>query len=125
MISPSQKKTVIELANSEDAAVMAQFMATMAWETENLKLDIPYVTKAVEYLQESDFGDTLISKTEGQPSAALFLSYQNTDVWWIASVFVNKDFRGLGLFSQLFEYTKAMAKSKGVKYLRLYVEVNN
>ena len=100
---------------------MAQFMATMAWETEKLKLDTPYVTKAVEYLQESDFGDTLITKTEGKPSGALFLSYQNSDVWWIASVFVSKDFRGYGLFTLLFDHAMSMAKSKGVKYLRLYV----
>ena len=29
------------------------------------------------------------------------------------------------MFSLLFEHTIAMAKSKGIKYLRLYVEVNN
>ena len=74
---------------------------------------------------ESDFGETLITHTDAKPSAALFLSYQNSDVWWIASVFVHKKFRGYGLFTQLFDYTVSMAKAKGVKYLRLYVEVSN
>ena len=111
----------IMVAKVEDAAVMANFMATMALETENLQLDIKYVTKAVEYLMESDFGETLITHTAAKPSAALFLSYQNPDVWWIASVFVHKNFRGYGLFTQPFDHTVSMAKAKGVKYLRLYV----
>ena len=102
MKSPIANHSTISIAKKEDAAVMAQFMATMAYETENLKLDIKYVTKAVEYLMESDYGETLITHTEGKPSSALFLNFQNTEVWWIASVFVNKEFRGYGLFSLLF-----------------------
>ena len=39
--------STIMIAKIEDAAVMANFMATMALETENLQLDIKYVTKAV------------------------------------------------------------------------------
>ena len=72
-----QSPSAISIAQKEDAAIMAEFMATMAYETENLVLDTKYVTKAVEYLMESDYGETLITHTEGKPSAGLFLNFQN------------------------------------------------
>jgi len=56
---------------------MAKFMVEMAFETENKKLDSNLVRRAVEYLIESDYGQTLIKKVDGKPVAAMFLTYQN------------------------------------------------
>lgn len=47
---------MLEIAKKSDAAAMAEFMVIMAYETENKKLDQKLVTKAVEYLIESDYG---------------------------------------------------------------------
>jgi hypothetical protein len=77
---------------------MADFMVTMAYETEDKKLDKKLVTRAVEYLIESDYGETLIKRVDGKPVAALFLTYQNENIWWISSVFVTKPYRGKGMF---------------------------
>jgi predicted GNAT family acetyltransferase len=90
---------MLEVATKSDASAMAQFMVEMALETENKKLDSNLVKRAVEYLIESDYGQTLVKKIEGQPVAALFLTYQNDEIWWISSVFVSKAYRGKGLFS--------------------------
>ena len=78
---------------------MAEFMVEMAFETEKRKLDSNLVKRAVEYLIESDYGQTLIKKVKGQPVAAMFLTYQNDEIWWISSVFVTKPYRGKGIFS--------------------------
>ena len=60
-----ETKYTIGIAKKEDASVMASFMSTMAKETENLTLNTKLVTEAVEYLIESDYGETLVVKVDG------------------------------------------------------------
>lgn len=58
----------------------------------------------MEYLIESDYGQTIVKKIHGEPVAAMFLTYQNEEIWWISSVFVTKPYRGKGIFSELFYF---------------------
>lgn len=68
---------MLQIAKKNDAMAMAEFMVAMAHETENKTLDTKIVTKAVEYLIESDYGQTIVKKIDGDPVAAMFLTYQN------------------------------------------------
>jgi ribosomal protein S18 acetylase RimI-like enzyme len=46
--------------------------------------------------------------------------------WWIQSVYVQKEFRGQGVFRALFDHVRALARrEKTVCGLRLYVEKHN
>ena len=40
-------------------------------------------------------------------------------------MFVDKAFRGKGIFSKLFKFAMKLARDNGVKYLRLYAEETN
>jgi GNAT superfamily N-acetyltransferase len=52
--------------------------------------------------------------------------WRNGRFWWIQSVYVEKQARGMGVFKSLFNHIHALAKAqKDVCGLRLYVEKNN
>ena len=52
--------------------------------------------------------------------------WRNGNIWWIQSVFVEKDFRNKGIFSLLYAFVKNRIRAEtNVVGLRLYVEKNN
>jgi len=51
--------------------------------------------------------------------------WQNKNIWWFQSVYINKSWRKKGVFKQLFKTIKERALENNVDTLRLYVHSNN
>jgi GNAT superfamily N-acetyltransferase len=52
--------------------------------------------------------------------------WRNGWFWWVQSVFVTAEYRGKGVFRELFNHLVQLAKAQGdVIGFRLYVEDNN
>jgi len=52
--------------------------------------------------------------------------WRNGEFWWVQSVYVEKDYRGQGVYHQLYDKVKELAKADGnVCGLRLYVDRDN
>jgi len=126
----------IRRAKLTDAAVIAEFNARMAWETERRRLKPKTVRSGVRnLLKDPSKGRYFVAEIErkGKRSVAgqLLITYEwsdwrNGNFWWIQSVYVPKEFRGQGIFRALFEHVTTLARSrKDVCGLRLYVEEEN
>jgi len=104
----------------------------MAIETEDKQLDSVTVNKGVnEILNNSDHGFYLIAESDGTPVGQLMITkewsdWRNGNFWWIQSVYVQPDYRGKGIFKQLYnEVTKFAKNEKNVCGIRLYVNKDN
>jgi GNAT superfamily N-acetyltransferase len=122
----------IRPATHSDARTLAQFNALMAKETENRELDPLLLQAGVESLfQDPSRGLYYVAETEGRVVGQLMLTYEWSDwrngtFWWIQSVYVEKAFRGTGVFKALYHHVLTMAKDRpDVCGLRLYVEHDN
>lgn len=122
---------VIRRGRPEDADAIAEFQVIMAMETENKKLVSENVLTAVKAVFEDDSkGFYLVCEISGQVVGSLLITYEwsdwrNTNMWYIQSVFVDKEFRGRGIFKSLYHKVVELAKEQGVKVVRLYVETEN
>ena len=104
----------------------------MAWETEELKLDVETLTKGVEAVFEDDKkGRYIMAESDGKVIASMMLTpewsdWRNTNFLWIQSVYVIPEFRQKGVFREMYGFAKQIVEgSPAYSGLRLYVEVNN
>jgi len=129
-------KSKIREAKLTDTAVIADFNARMALETEHRQLDIERVRQGVQaLLSDPAKGAYFIAETETENETSivgqLLITYEwsdwrNGNFWWIQSVYVVEQFRGQGIFRALFNHVDQLAKArKDVCGLRLYVDAQN
>ena len=122
----------IRQAKPEDASIIVRFQLQMALETEDLELNPETVGKGVSAVfDDASKGIYHVVVVEGHVIASLLITYEwsewrNGQVWWIQSVYVEKDFRGQGIFKQLYTYIQSLAHSdEHVCGIRLYVDNTN
>lgn len=122
----------IRTATIADAPRITEFNALMARETENLELDLNRLRAGVEeVLRDASKGVYYVAETNGVVVGQTLITYEWSDwrngmFWWIQSVYVQKEFRGRGVFKLLFEHVRTLAEQDGrVCGLRLYVEKHN
>jgi GNAT superfamily N-acetyltransferase len=126
----------IRKAKFADAAVIADFNARMAWETEQRKLEPKRVKAGVrELLKDRSRGIYFVaeklSHRKSRIVGQLLITYEwsdwrNGNFWWIQSVYVVQEFRGQGVFRALFGHVQKLARSrKDVCGLRLYMDAHN
>jgi len=126
----------IRRAKLADAAIIADFNARMAWETERRRLKLKTVRAGVRNLLKAPSkGRYFVAEIERKGKTTivgqLLITYEwsdwrNGNFWWIQSVYVPKEFRGQGIFRALFDHVNKLARSrKDVCGLRLYVEEQN
>ena len=119
-----------------DAAVIADFNARLAWETEKRRLELERVRAGVTaLLNDPSKGIYFVAEIESAASVfvagQLLITYEwsdwrNGNFWWIQSVYVAEKFRGAGIFRALFEHTHALARSQpDVCGVRLYMDAEN
>jgi len=122
----------IRRADISDAEIIANFNAAMAKETEALNLDMETLLTGIRTVMNDDsHGYYMLAEIQDQVVGCMLITYEwsdwrNGQFWWIQSVYVNKQFRRLGIFKTLYNNVKEKAKKvKTCVGLRLYVENNN
>lgn len=125
-------KITIRNAKLTDAKTIADFNYSIATETEHLELDRKRLLRGVKKLLNDDSkGFYILAEVGGRVAGQLMITYEWSDwrcatFWWIQSVYVPKEFRGAGVFKQLYRHIEKRArKNKSVCGLRLYVERSN
>lgn len=131
MIVPIQ----IRKAAPGDAALVTEFNAQLALETEDLSLNRELLRGGVERVL-GDPADTAkgvywLAEVSRQVVGQLMITYEWSDwrngwFWWIQSVYVKKEWRGRGVFQALYQFVEEQASEQSdVCGLRLYVEGRN
>jgi len=122
----------IRNANINDISTIVTFNSAMAMETEGKELNAELVNLGVESaLNDKEHGFYLIAENDDIPVGQLMVTkewsdWRNGKFWWIQSVYVHPDYRGKGIYKQLYNEVHKLAKSaKNVCGIRLYVEKEN
>lgn len=122
----------IRVGEASDAAVIAEFNAAMALESEEVALDLDVLTAGVQAaLADSGRAFYLLGSVGGDPAGQLMVTYEWSDwrngwIWWVQSVYVKPEFRRQGVYRRLYRRLEAMAAKRGdVRGIRLYVMREN
>ena len=122
----------IRRAAPEDAAIVAEFNAQLAFETEGLALTRPQLREGVEaVLADPARGIYWLAEVNRQVVGQLMIASEWSDwrngwFWWIQSVYVKNDWRGRGVFQELYHFIEQQAAERpDVCGLRLYVDSHN
>jgi ribosomal protein S18 acetylase RimI-like enzyme len=122
---------IIREAKESDIETIADFQLQMAAETEGKQLDLVTVRSGVErVLQDSQCGFYLVCQKSSQVVGSLLITYEwsdwrNCNLWYLQSVYVSPDFRGQGIFKEMYRGVVQRARSSGSNRIRLYVEQEN
>jgi len=122
----------IRRATPADAAVVADFNARLARETEGKDLDPAVLRAGVgAVLADPQKGFYTLAERAGEVVGQVLVTYEWTDwrngwYWWVQSVYVRPDARRGGVFGRLYRHLEAAALADPtVVGLRLYVEQDN
>jgi ribosomal protein S18 acetylase RimI-like enzyme len=121
----------IRNAIPRDAATIAGFQLAMAQETEEKQLELDVVRPAVdEVLANPSRGFYLVGEVGGDVAGSLMVTYEwsdwrNSNIWYIQSVYVQSQYRGRGVFKNLYQVVLEQARLQGAGCVRLYVETDN
>ncbi len=124
--------SLIRAATPADAPLIAQFNFALAYETEHRELDRARLLAGVQaLLADPAKGFYILAEVDGVVAGQTLITrewsdWRNGHFWWIQSVYVLPEFRGRGVFRELFEHlTRAARQEADVCGLRLYVERAN
>ncbi|MBK9215125.1 MAG: GNAT family N-acetyltransferase [Chloracidobacterium sp.] len=122
----------IRLAHRDDTDALVEFNHAMAVETEGKRLDRDRLRPGVEAVFEDENKGFYVVATDANAIVGgLMVTYEWSDwrnawFWWIQSVYIKPEARGLGLYRRMYEFVKQRAEEAGnVCGFRLYVETDN
>ena len=124
----------IRVANKEDhAEQITANNCAMALETENKILDKAFAKFGVSRVFDNkELGFYLVAENKSGVIASLMITYEWSDwrnalFWWIQSVYVRPEYRQKGVYKQMHETLRGMAKQSNLPVcgFRLYAEENN
>lgn len=121
----------IRLAKKQDVKKITEQNILLAKESENIPLDHETTFAGVTaLLSDNNKGFYLVAEENKIIIGQLMITtewsdWRNKPIWWVQSVYVQKDKRKQNVFSQLFEEVKKMARKQDVAVLRLYAHKNN
>src|SRR5688572_3357593 len=122
----------IRNASLADAPVIAEFNQRLALETEQLELNPEMVHRGVvTVLNDAGKGLYFVAEANGAVVGQLMITYEwsdwrNGNLWWLQSVFVRPEFRGRGVFRDLFAHLTELARARhDVAGIRLYMHHEN
>ena len=122
----------IRRATIEDINIIAKYNYNLAFETEDKKLDMNILTNGVKALiEDENKGIYHVCEIDGKIVGQIMYTFEWSD-WrngtflWIQSVYVDKNYRGKGVFKTLYNHIKNICdKDKNICGIRLYVEREN
>lgn len=122
----------IRRAELKDRDIIAKYNYNLALETEEKNLNYDILTNGVEAILKDDSkGIYHVCEIDGNVVGQIMYTYEWSD-WrngtfiWVQSVYVDKDFRGKGVFKALYNHIKNMCDNdEGICGIRLYVEKEN
>lgn len=122
----------IRKALNKDIDVIARYNYNLAYETENKILNMNILTKGVEaIIKDENKGIYHVCEINGEVVGQIMYTFEWSD-WrngtflWIQSVYVNKEFRGMGVFKALYKFIRDIAgNDNNICGIRLYVEKEN
>lgn len=119
-------------ATPDDCAVVAEFNARLAAETEGTRLDPAVIAAGVaRILGDSSLGRYWVAEAEGEIVGQIMATrewsdWRNGMLWWLQSVYVRGDYRRGGVFTALYRHVERLAREHpDVVGIRLYVEKDN
>jgi GNAT superfamily N-acetyltransferase len=122
----------IRLAEKKDIDALVEFNQAMALETEGKRLDEVLLRPGVSAVfDDAAKGFYVVADDNGQIAGGLLVTFEwsdwrNGSFWWVQSVYIRPAFRGRSIYTQLYEFVKALAGEQGdVCGFRLYVEKEN
>lgn len=122
----------VRAAQAQDRAILVEFNAAMARETENKTLDAGVLAAGVgSVLAEPERGFYLVAECDGGIAGCLMITFEwsdwrNGDWWWLQSVYIAPSFRRQGVFRSLYAEVERLARAAPrVVGVRLYVERDN
>ena len=121
----------VRQATEEDRDRIVLFNQAMARETEGYELDRRILTTGVEkILGDPKRGLYFVAEHDGEVVGQIMTTtewsdWRNGFVWWIQSVYVSKRHRRAGVYRQLHDHVRELARRKRAVGLRLYVDRDN
>ena len=122
----------IRKALNKDIDVIARYNYNLAYETENKILDMNILTRGVEaIIKDENKGIYHVCEINGEVVGQIMYTFEWSD--WrngtfllIQSAYVNKEFRGMGVFKALYKFIRDIADNdNNICGIRLYVEKEN
>ena len=125
--------TQISKANTSHIPSIVQFQLDMAMETENLVLEESIVKLGVHAVfRDTAKGTYYVAEIDGKIVGSLLTTYEwsdwrNGQILWIQSVYILKEFRGQGVFKEMYEFIKSRVVDQATNFsgIRLYVDKTN
>lgn len=123
---------IIRKADLNDIKKIGEFNYNLALETEDKKLNREILYKGIEaLLRDENKGVYHVCEIDGKVVGQIMYTYEWSD-WrnglfiWVQSVYVDKEYRGRGIFTSLYNHVKEICdKTEGICGIRLYVELEN
>lgn len=122
---------LIRPARADDAAIITEYNAAMALETEHKHLNPATLRAGVERaITQPEGARYFLADINHRVVGQLMVTFEWSDwrngmFWWIQSVYVHPDFRSRGIFKQLYRHVEILAREAHACGLRLYVEREN
>ena len=120
------------LAEPRETPIIADFTRSIAWETEQVRLEPEVVLAGVQAVfRNPELGFYVVAVNSGTVIGCLMVTYEWSDwrngvQWWLQSVYVKSDYRRKGVFKRLWDFIIDLASEKpDVCGVRLYVEKDN
>jgi GNAT superfamily N-acetyltransferase len=121
----------IRKATLNDAESITTQNILLAKESEEISLSYENVFLGVKsLLSDEKKGFYVVAEENKKIIGQLMITFEwsdwrNTTIWWIQSVYVHRQWRTKGVFSQLFDYIRQQALHAQVQILRLYTHEHN
>ena len=124
---------MIKIRNAviDDAKAIAKDNLLLTVESENLKIDYETTLKAVRSIIDDDSkGFLIVAEENNEVVGHLMITFEwsdwrNKNMWWIQSVYVDKNHRKKGIFAKMVEHIKSKASENNIDIIRLYAHEDN
>ena len=121
----------IREAVKSDITTIAKNNQALAYETENINLNLDIITSGVSNALNREDCHYFVAEINKMVVGQTLITYEWSDwrnglIWWMQSVFVLFNFRKQGVYRNLFNHIENLARNNPkVKALRLYVIKDN